>query len=178
VNQNVHKGLLSLCRQSIHNWTSPLKRIWGKASFKHGVKTMPTLTHRVAWLPWRSLHKTVLPSKIESLNHHAGPPASAHTICLLQCKCKTSFYHYNARHVPLSQQFACVTVIFFLHFCVSLHHLRDVWVLLVGASALDCLERFISNMTCHMSSGMVNPANSLSLYCIQRPTIDISRHHR
>ena len=35
--------------------------------------------------------------------------------------------------------------------------------LVVSASAIDCLERLVSEMTCYVSSGTLNPAHSLTL---------------
>ena len=34
--------------------------------------------------------------------------------------------------------------------------------LVVSTSAIDCLERLVSEMTCYVSSGMLNPTHSVT----------------
>jgi len=36
--------------------------------------------------------------------------------------------------------------------------------LIVSTSAIDCLERLVSEMTCYVSSGMLNPTHSLTVF--------------
>ena len=38
-------------------------------------------------------------------------------------------------------------------------------VFVVSTSALDCLERLVSKMTCYVLNGVLNPTQSLSLSC-------------
>ena len=53
-------------------------------------------------------------------------------------------------------QFICVSVSYFV-FCVFPH----CYCLVVSTSAINCLERLVSEMTCYMSSRMLNPTHSL-----------------
>ena len=54
-------------------------------------------------------------------------------------------------------QFVCVRVSYFVFSVFPL-----CYCLVVSTSAIDCLERLVSEMTGYVSSGMLNPTHSLS----------------
>jgi len=35
----------------------------------------------------------------------------------------------------------------------------DRYLFVISTSAIDCVGKFVSNMTCYMSSGQLNPTN-------------------
>ena len=71
-----------------------------------------------------------------------------------------------AKGVP-NQGVDCSVGQFFVFLCVFLFYVYVVFrflvFLLVGISAVDCLERLVSEMTCCVSSGTLNPTHWLTL---------------
>jgi len=67
----------------------------------------------------------------------------------------------------------------FFRFCFVFRRIMQCSVsllLVVSTSAIDCMERSVSKMTCYVSCGTLNPTHWFTHFTLQREILALARH--